>query len=91
MKRKQQPQLISKAPERGRLSAVDACYLGAAEAFKFGSDGNHLKITRAQISGAREAMEMFKHFSDDAMALALLVGMVELGRRIERKEHGNEK
>lgn len=88
MKRKQQP---TKQPQKKELSAVDACYFGAAEAMKFGSDGNHLKVTQAQISRAREAVRLFERFTDDEMALSLLVGMVELGRRIERKENGNEK
>ena len=78
-------------PKNPRLSVVDVCYLGAAEAFKFGSDGNHLKVTQSQINCARKTLKIFDDFSDDEMALSLLVGMVELGRRLERKEYGNEK
>ncbi len=75
------------APQPAKpLSASDACYLGAAEAMKFGAAPESRSVTQAQLKAARTALALFENFTDHEMALSLLLAMVALGRRVERRE-----
>lgn len=73
-------------PSVAPLSAMNACYLGAAEAMKYGAAPESRQVTQAQLRAASRALRFFDDLSDDEMALALLVAMVALGRRVEEKE-----
>jgi len=70
----------------GPLSASDACHLGAAEAMKFGAKPDSQSVTQSQIRAAGDALRLFESYSDDQMAVSLLLAMVALGRRVERRE-----
>ena len=75
-----------KAQPAKPLSASDACYLGAAEAMKFGAAPESRSITQSELRVAREALRFFETCTDDQMAVSLLVAMVALGRRVEQRE-----
>ncbi len=86
MSKRRATQLPTAQPPAKPLSASDACYLGAAEAMKFGALPESRSVTRAQLKAARTALSLFEDFTDDEMALSLLLAMVTLGRRVERRE-----
>lgn len=76
----------AKSKPGGPLSASDACFLGAAEAMKFGAKPDCQSVSQAELRAAREALRLFDTYTDDQMAVSLLLAMVVLGRRVEQRE-----
>ncbi len=68
-----------------RLGASDLCCIGAAEAMKYGALPDARKVTRADYRAVEKARGLFEGFTDQQMAVALLICMVDLGRRIDSK------
>lgn len=69
-----------------KISASDLCFLGAAEAMKYGAKDEGKKVSTADLRGANRARHLFKNYTDQQMAVSLLILMLDLGRRIAEKE-----
>lgn len=89
MRKNQKTRTVLPPLKQKPLGAVEMCWTGAAEAMKYGSEGNSLAVTRADLQAAKDARKLFKGFTEQQMAVALLVLMIDLGRRIENKTQQN--
>lgn len=53
---------------------------------KYGSRGEAKKVRRSDLKAAEKARDFFEGYSVQEMAIALLILMVDLGRRVNEKE-----
>jgi hypothetical protein len=74
---------VKEPPKPKPLGASDFCYIGAAEAMKYGATPDARKITRKDYQAVEKARDLFEQFTNQQMAVALLILMVDLGKRID--------
>jgi hypothetical protein len=77
--------MVKSEQNKKPLEARELCWAGAAEAMKYGSEGNSKTVTRADLQATIKARKLFEKFTDQQMAVALLILMVDLCRRINDK------
>jgi hypothetical protein len=68
-----------------KLALNELCWTGAAEAFKFGCPDAPC-LDSADYKSVIKARELFETFTDEQMAVALLILMLDLGRRLQGRE-----
>ncbi len=66
------------------LANNELCWSGAAEAFRYGCL-DAPDVSRADIKQIIKARQLFEGFTDQQMAVALLILLLDLGRRIENQ------
>jgi len=64
------------------LEVRELCWSGAAEAMRYGCPDRPM-LSNADLKAVVKARQLFEGLTDQQMAVALLLLMVDLGRRIE--------
>lgn len=67
------------------LNHRDACYLGASEAFESVANGYGERLSSEQWARVRETLSLLESRPDDEIAIVLVLAMVKLGRRVEKR------
>lgn len=65
---------------------TDLAFAGTSEAYRWACPGQHPEYTRDQLIAINEARELFEKMTDEQMAAALLILLVDLGRRTENAD-----